>query len=83
MRWEITGSLSAERKRHRLTCSECSPLAVGLKRDKMTGTRAEGGRPAGRLLEYSRPQVKVAQTRVETEEVERRGKILDLLGKSS
>lgn len=49
----------------------------------MTGTRAEGGRPVGRLLEYSRPQAKVAQTRVETEEVERRGKILDLLGKSS
>lgn len=56
---------------------------MGLKRDKMTGTRAEGGRPVGRLLEYSRPQAKVAQTRVETEEVERRGKILDLLGKSS
>ena len=36
-----------------------------------------------RLLGYFRPQVKVAQIRVETEEMERRGKVLDLLGKSS
>ena len=56
---------------------------MGLKRDQMTGARAEGGTPVGRLWEYSRPQGKVARTIVETEEVERRGKILDLLGKSS
>lgn len=66
MRQEIT----FQERRHRLTCSKRFTPAAGLKQTE----KGEGGsrETSGRLLEYSRPEVKVAQTRVETAEVERR-----------
>lgn len=74
MRRDIAGGVSAATQADLfwMITSGC-----GLKIDPMTRARTKGGRPVQRLWEYSRPQGKVALTRVETEEVERR-KILGL-----